>query len=111
MINVVLAFMIVACFLVAVALHEFSHALAATLLGDSTPRTQGRQSLNLRAQLDPLGTLLAVILVSLAGIVTSLLIGVLFALLMRVLPVNLAYTDNGILARIPQLIMLFSTVN
>src|SRR5579872_2861847 len=62
MINVVLAFMIIACFLVATVIHEYAHALTATLLGDTTPRSEGRQSLSLRAHLDPLGTLLCVIL-------------------------------------------------
>ncbi|HET8840334.1 MAG TPA: hypothetical protein VFN35_02660, partial [Ktedonobacteraceae bacterium] len=62
MINVVLAFMIIFCFLVATVIHEYVHALTASLLGDPTPRIQGRQSLSLRAHLDPLGTLLCVVL-------------------------------------------------
>ena len=40
----------------AITFHEFSHALAATLLGDPTPRSQGRLSLNPLAHLDPTGT-------------------------------------------------------
>jgi len=62
MINVVLAFMIIICFLIATVIHEYVHALTASLLGDPTPRIQGRQSLGLRAHLDPLGTLLCVVL-------------------------------------------------
>ena len=58
MINVILAFMIIICFLIAMVIHEYTHALVAALLGDPTPRSQGRQSLNLRAHLDPIGTLL-----------------------------------------------------
>ena len=148
MINVVLAFMIIACFLVAVVIHEYAHALTATLLGDSTPRIQGRQSLSLRAHLDPLGTLLCVILafqpiiagpmalgwgkpvktdpwklrggpnggtlmVSLAGIVTSLALGLLVALLLRFLPAALVntYQTNGIVFRIVQLLTVFASVN
>ena len=42
--------------LVALTVHEFSHALSATLLGDNTARRQGRLSLNPLAHLDPLGT-------------------------------------------------------
>lgn len=62
MINVVLAFMIIACFLIATVIHEYAHALTASLLGDPTPRIQGRQSLSLRAHLDPLGTLLCIVM-------------------------------------------------
>ncbi len=43
---------------VAITIHEFSHALAAERLGDPTPRLQGRLSLNPLAHLDPLGTLM-----------------------------------------------------
>ena len=145
MINVVLAFMIIACFLLAVAIHEYAHALTATLLGDTTPRSQGRQSLSLRAQLDPLGTLLCVILafypgfqialgwgkpvktdpwklrfgpnggtliVSLAGMVASLLVGALAALILHFLPAPLLDPkNNAVIFRITQLIAVFAVVN
>jgi Zn-dependent protease len=62
MINVILALMIIGSFLVAVIIHEYGHALVATMLGDPTPRTEGRLSLSLRSHIDPLGTLLCVIL-------------------------------------------------
>lgn len=61
-INVILALMIIVSFLGAIALHEFSHALMASWLGDSTPLAEGRQSLSLRTHLDPIGTLMCVIL-------------------------------------------------
>ncbi len=61
-INVILAFMIIGSFLLAIALHESGHTLMATLLGDSTPRSEGRQSLSLRTHLDSLGTVLCLIL-------------------------------------------------
>ncbi|MBI4338270.1 MAG: site-2 protease family protein [Chloroflexi bacterium] len=48
----------VVALLVAVTVHEFSHALIATGLGDTLPRRQGRLSLNPVAHLDPLGTLM-----------------------------------------------------
>jgi Zn-dependent protease len=44
--------------LVAFPFHEFAHALAAYRLGDSTARLFGRLTLDPRAHLDPLGTLL-----------------------------------------------------
>lgn len=54
-----IAFVIEAVFLViAISIHEFSHALAADKLGDPTPRLQGRLTLDPRAHLDPIGTLL-----------------------------------------------------
>src|SRR6516162_7939031 len=61
-INVVLAFMIIGSFLVAVIVHEFGHSLVATMLGDPTPRKEGRLSPSLRTNLDPVGTMLCVIL-------------------------------------------------
>ncbi len=61
-INVLLAFMIVGSFLLAIPLHEFGHAIVARWLGDSTPRAEGRQSLSLRSHIDPVGLLICVIL-------------------------------------------------
>ena len=62
MINVVLALMIIDSFLVAIIIHESGHALVANLLGDPTPRSERRLSLSPRAHLDPVGTLMCVIL-------------------------------------------------
>ena len=44
--------------LVACPVHEFSHALAATQLGDSTPRLLGRLTLDPRAHFDPAGAVI-----------------------------------------------------
>lgn len=49
---------VVTALLVGITVHEFSHALAATRLGDPTPRYRGRLSLNPLAHLDPVGTML-----------------------------------------------------
>ncbi|MDD3450230.1 MAG: site-2 protease family protein, partial [Gammaproteobacteria bacterium] len=46
---------------VAITIHEFSHALAAEHLGDPTPRLQGRLTLNPLAHLDPIGTVMLLI--------------------------------------------------
>lgn len=51
----------VAVFVVAICLHEFAHAFVATRLGDPTPRMTGRLTLDPRAHLDPLGTLLILV--------------------------------------------------
>ena len=54
-----LAFVLVALALMeAIALHEFAHALAADLQGDRLPRAMGRLTLNPLRHLDPLGTIL-----------------------------------------------------
>ncbi len=48
-------------FVIAIAVHEASHALSATLLGDPSPRAAGRLSLNPLRHLDPLGTITLVL--------------------------------------------------
>jgi Zn-dependent protease len=134
--------MIIGSFLVAIIIHESGHALAASLLGDPTPRSERRLSLSLRAQLDPVGTLMCVLLaffpftpvglgwgrpvkvdpwklrggpnggtllVSLAGILTSLVVGLLFAVVLRFTLLSLPV--NAITIRIPQLILVFASVN
>ncbi len=54
-----LAFAVVAVVLIlAISIHEFAHAWAADELGDPTPRSQGRVTLDPRSHLDPWGTLL-----------------------------------------------------
>jgi Zn-dependent protease len=47
----------VVAIVVAITVHEFSHAAVATLQGDTTPRSQGRLTLNPVSHLDPLGSL------------------------------------------------------
>lgn len=47
-----------AVLIMAVTVHEFAHAFTADLLGDDTPRRQGRISLLPPDHLDPLGTLM-----------------------------------------------------
>lgn len=57
-----LEFLIIALLLVvALSVHEFSHALAADRLGDPTARLAGRLTLNPLAHLDPFGTLLLLV--------------------------------------------------
>lgn len=45
----------------AITVHEFSHAWSANLLGDPTARLAGRLTLNPIAHLDPLGSLMIVV--------------------------------------------------
>lgn len=152
-INVILALMIIGSFLVATVLHAWVQALMASWLGDSTPRKEGRQSLSLRSHLDPLGTLLCVILalrivivsvtnvfagpvglgwgkpiktdpwklkagpdlgtiiVAITGILVNLAIGLLFAFFLGLLPLSFLGNANQFTIRIPQLLMVFASVN
>ncbi|MBA3454281.1 MAG: site-2 protease family protein, partial [Deltaproteobacteria bacterium] len=41
--------------LISIGLHEFGHAIMADMLGDDTPRRQGRVTLNPLAHADPIG--------------------------------------------------------
>ncbi|EKD87484.1 MAG: peptidase M50 [uncultured bacterium] len=94
---------------VAITIHEFSHAYWADRLGDPTPRLQGRLTLNPLAHLDPLGTLMLLIvrfgwgkpvvfdpfnlrhprrdaaIISLAGPVSNLILAFVCAVLLRIL--------------------------
>ena len=101
---------------IAITVHEFSHALAATTLGDTTAQRQGRLSLNPAVHLDPMGTALiffagfgwgkptpvnpflflrighrqGMALVSLAGPISNILVASLFAI-----PLRAGLADSG----------------
>lgn len=47
--------------IVAITFHEFAHANAADKLGDTTPRNQGRLTLNPLSHLDPFGFILLMV--------------------------------------------------
>jgi Zn-dependent protease len=47
--------------LTAFSVHEFAHAWAANYFGDSTPKINGRLTLNPLAHLDPMGSLMLII--------------------------------------------------
>ncbi len=115
---------------IAAPVHEFSHALVADRLGDSTPERQGRLTLNPLAHLEPLGTLLVAIagfgwakpvqvnpyylrhgsrmgmlLVSLAGPLSNLVLAVLFAVPVRLGLIQL--NDSITIGPLPSLGMLW----
>ena len=50
-----------ATIVVAITVHEFAHALTADWLGDPTPRSQGRLTLDPRRHLDPFGTIMIIV--------------------------------------------------
>lgn len=51
-----------------ITIHEFAHAWMANRLGDPTARLEGRLSLNPIKHLDPIGTLVLVVLIFTAGL-------------------------------------------
>lgn len=101
---------IVVAFLIAITIHEFSHGYVADRLGDPTPRLAGRLTLDPRAHLDLVGTLMILFapfgwakpvpidpfnlrnprrdnaLISFAGPVANLLVAILGAVLIRFIP-------------------------
>jgi len=122
--------------LVAFIIHEFSHAATATALGDSTPKNNGRLTLNPLAHLDIMGTLTLLVagfgwakpvpvnpyavrrqtsagmmLVSLAGPASNLLMGALAALPLRFGWVPLAPTTSEFLPSPGSFLLEFLTIN
>jgi Zn-dependent protease len=105
--------------LVGLTFHEFSHAAAATLQGDSTARSQGRLTLNPVVHLDPLGSIalliaglgwarptpvtpshlrsrrLGMVLVALAGPAANFLLALVSAIALRVVDSMAGATLDG----------------
>ena len=95
---------------IAITIHEFSHAFVADKLGDPTPRIHDRVNLNPLSHLDPIGTLAILIagfgwgkpvvidpynlenpkrdslIISLAGPASNLILAIILAILLKFLP-------------------------
>ena len=95
---------IIVALVIAITVHEFSHALVATMLGDMTAKLSGRLTLNPLAHLDPLGSIVLLVagfgwgkpvpynpyyvrrgvwgetMIALAGPVSNIIVAFLFAL-------------------------------
>jgi len=122
--------------LVAFTFHEFSHAATATALGDPTPRQHGRLTLNPLAHLDVMGTLTllfagfgwakpvpvnptavrrktpaGMMLVSLAGPASNLLMAVAAAIPLRLNWVSLSPAASPFLPSWGSFLLEFLTVN
>lgn len=120
----------------ALPFHEFSHALAATRLGDDTPRINGRLTINPLAHLDIFGSLMLVVagfgwakpvpvnpyalqrrspaalmLVSLAGPMSNFLMAVLAAIPFRLGWVHFSYSASGLLPTIDLVMTQFVVIN
>ena len=102
-------FLILIGLLLSISLHEAAHCYVTDKLGDPTPRVMGRLTLNPKAHLDPLGTLLIILtgfgwgkaapydpynlkspvrdtaIIAAAGPLTNIIIALLLALLMRLI--------------------------
>ena len=61
MINPVSLVVTLGVLVVGITVHEFSHCWLARMLGDRTPERMGRLTLNPRAHLDPMGSLMILI--------------------------------------------------
>lgn len=107
--NPILFFIWAIALLVAITVHEYAHAYMADRLGDPTPRLQGRLTLNPIAHLDPIGTLMMLLVrfgwgkpvqfdpynlanprrdaavISLAGPASNIITATIFAIILRVI--------------------------
>lgn len=96
--------------LLAITFHEGAHAFTADRLGDPTPRSQGRLTLNPLAHLDPMGTIMLLLfrfgwgrpvqfdpynlknprrdaaIISIAGPISNLLLATAASLIVRLIP-------------------------
>lgn len=94
--------------IIAITIHEFSHAFVADHFGDPTPRSYGRVSLNPLRHLDPLGTIMLIFfkfgwgkpvpidpynlstkeetLVAIAGPASNLILAIILAIIMHFFP-------------------------
>jgi len=122
--------------IIAFTLHEFAHAFTANSLGDDTPRMAGRLTLNPFAHLDLMGTLMllmagfgwakpvpvnpytlrrkskaGLMLVSLAGPLTNLLLAVIAAIPLRFNLVPLDFISGRFLPTLSQFLLEFIFIN
>ena len=127
---------LMATLLISFSVHEFSHAWAAYRLGDTTARDAGRLTLNPAAHLDLAGTLMLLLgglgwakpvpvdgytvqrrtpaglmLVSIAGPLSNLLLAVLAAIPFRLGWVNIYNYSTAFLPTIDQFLDIFISVN
>ena len=105
---------LIVALVVGITVHEFSHAFAATWLGDPLPGRQGRLTLSPAAHLDPMGSLMffvggfgwgrpvqsnpyalragprsGMMLVALAGPVSNVILAAFFAIIVRAMELGI----------------------
>jgi len=134
--DIIYKLMLIPGILLGFVLHEFAHALMADKLGDPTPRSQGRITLDPRAHIDWVGFFMIIligfgwakpvmtnprnyrkpkrddILVSLAGPFMNLLIATVFLLLIKLIDVSGVYSsDNVILVKVVEMLDYSAQIN
>ncbi|NJD58760.1 MAG: site-2 protease family protein, partial [Anaerolineae bacterium] len=124
--------------LTAFPVHEFAHAWSADRFGDTTPRANGRLTLNPLAHLDPIGTLMMILvgfgwakpvpvnpyalqkrssaapmLVSLAGPMSNLLMAIIASIPFRVglVSTHAIKLPTGLLPSLPWFLTTFIYIN
>lgn len=121
--------------LIAITIHEFSHAIVADRLGDPTPRVQGRISLNPLVHLDMFGTLFLFMfgfgwgkpvqfdpfnlkdprrdaaLISLAGPFSNFILAIILSVILRFFPPSTLHPLSSILVPIIYLNIILGVFN
>ena len=121
--------------LIGLTVHEFSHAYVANKLGDSTAKDQGRLTLNPVKHIDPIGFILIVvagfgwakpvqfnpenlkkrhlyeILISVAGPISNLLLGIALLILCRLLFIIDFFSSTEAGFGILQMLILWAVIN
>jgi len=115
--------------------HEFAHGIVAYWLGDDTAKNQGRLTLNPIKHIDPFGMLFILfagfgwakpvqfnpenlknpdrdsILISIAGPISNLLLGLWAVVVLHILIFFVAGTDSVVLQTVAQLLYVFMYIN
>lgn len=110
--NPLVFFLVAGALVISISIHEFAHAYIADRLGDPTAKLLGRVTLNPKAHLDPMGTILLLIagfgwgkpvpfdarnlsnpkrdaaIISFAGPLSNIILALLFSLVFRVVGGN-----------------------
>jgi len=122
--------------IIALSVHEFSHAFVADRFGDPTPRDNGRLTLNPAAHLDLMGSLMLILVgfgwarpvpvnpyilnrrspaammwVSFAGPLSNLALAFMAAMLLRVLPLTSSFSSTGLFPSPTQFLVAFIQIN
>jgi Zn-dependent protease len=121
--------------IIGLTIHEYSHALMSTKLGDSTAKDEGRLTLNPIKHIDPIGFLLIIvagfgwakpvrfnpinlkrkhvdeILIALAGPLSNLVIAIIILVLVRILYFFLYFNENEVGLYILNTLVLWSAIN
>jgi len=122
--------------IIGLSFHEFAHGAVSHLLGDPTPKLQGRLTINPFAHLDPFGFLALMlagfgwgipvqvdpryykhrrrdeILVALAGVTMNLLLAILFSLVLRFLfAANLAWLSGEVATILTEMLIQVVVIN